>query len=354
MAALAAALFTWVQVGQAGKELRISTEGQITNRFNTAVTNLGAPSLPVRVGGIYALGRIMLDSPHDLPAVTSVLSAYIRDKAPLPAKEPGQSTKESSPPADVTAALTILANRPGSNPVDLANVNLRGLRKESVLNAELALRNFQSADFSGSNLRDVDLDEFDFKYANFNDANLSNAFLTRSDLSSCAGYGVNLTEVTLVGSNLSKANMDYANLTDAVLSTATYTIEWRTNGGPIQRAGSANLTDAGLGGANLTSADLRGVNLTRTKLMGANLTDANLAGATLRGADLTNDSVYGTTKLTRTSFKAADLRGADLQGVDLRSADLRGADLRGARLAGALLRGAKVDKRTRGVPASAV
>lgn len=50
LAALAALLFTWMQVGQASKELRISEQGQITNRFNAAVTNLGSDSVDVRLG----------------------------------------------------------------------------------------------------------------------------------------------------------------------------------------------------------------------------------------------------------------------------------------------------------------
>lgn len=53
LAALAALLFTWMQVGQASKELRIAEEGQITNRFNAAIGNLGSKSLDVRLGGMW-------------------------------------------------------------------------------------------------------------------------------------------------------------------------------------------------------------------------------------------------------------------------------------------------------------
>lgn len=73
LAALAALLFTWMQVGQTSKELRISEQGQITNRFNAAVSNLGSGSVDVRLGGIYALERIMHDSARDHPTVVSVL-----------------------------------------------------------------------------------------------------------------------------------------------------------------------------------------------------------------------------------------------------------------------------------------
>ncbi|MGW7440875.1 hypothetical protein [Streptomyces sp. NPDC054849] len=53
LAALGALLFTWMQVGQASKELRSSKHGQITSRFNAAVGNLGSQSRDIRLGGIY-------------------------------------------------------------------------------------------------------------------------------------------------------------------------------------------------------------------------------------------------------------------------------------------------------------
>ncbi len=53
---LITAYFTW-------RSARTAEEGQITDRFNKAVINLGEKdSLPKRLGGIYALERIARDS----------------------------------------------------------------------------------------------------------------------------------------------------------------------------------------------------------------------------------------------------------------------------------------------------
>ena len=50
----------------AQETLRISQEGQITERFTKAIDQLGnKDSLAVRVGGIYALERIARDSERD-------------------------------------------------------------------------------------------------------------------------------------------------------------------------------------------------------------------------------------------------------------------------------------------------
>ncbi len=45
------------------EELAVTREGQITDRYTAAVTNLGDSAMDVRLGGIYALQRIMQDSP---------------------------------------------------------------------------------------------------------------------------------------------------------------------------------------------------------------------------------------------------------------------------------------------------
>ncbi|MFB6515591.1 pentapeptide repeat-containing protein [Streptomyces virginiae] len=365
LAALAAVLFTWLQIGQASKELRISEEGQITNRFNTAITNLGAPSMHVRIGGIYALGRIMQDSPRDDPTVASVLSAYIRDKAPLSTKKPAQSDETTVPPADVCAALTVLANRPialrsdGTEPVfvvDLQNVNLAGLRLDSVPlfgpNATKK-RNFRGVNLNSSNLKRSVFSLSDFHRADLRRTNLVAAEFVKSDLSDAWLAGANLEHALLFDSNLTRVHAAHANLTYANFGKPT----------GLAIAEAANLSEADLRRATLTDTGLRGVNLTRANLAGANLAGANLAGANLAGANLAGADLRGailhspdgpswSATVGDASFNAADLRGADLRDVDFKEADLRGADLRGAKLVGTTLSGAKMDARTLGVPVS--
>ncbi|MFF5284435.1 pentapeptide repeat-containing protein [Streptomyces sp. NPDC013171] len=352
-AALTAVLFTWMQVGQASKELRIAEAGQITDRFNTAVGNLGSASLHVRLGGIYALGRIVQDSPRDDPAVTSVLSAYIRDRAPLPAKRPAPTDKAPTPPADVAAALTVLANRQEpARPltIDLKQVDLRGLEVDAVPLFDdplTAKRNFQYANLAGADLTDANISWYDFRRSFFEEANLTDAQLTESDLRETTFNLANMTRAILVGADLTQAQLTGADLSGAVLSHAD------------ESTGStkdAVLVEADVSDTKLVGADLRGVQLARAFLAGSDLTRADFGGADLSGATLSKADapfIDADVKLARTSFRSADLRGADLRGVDFTDADLRGADLRGAQLSGARLAGAKVDAKTKGLPGAA-
>lgn len=129
LAAVWALLFT-------GREVRVAEQGQLTSRFNSAITNLGSPSLDVRFGGIYALERIMQDSPRDQPRIVSVLSAYARRHAPVPAsgfaKEPKDvfDALKLRPPTDVEALMNVLVHRPpgrdGEAQVDWNTTDLRG------------------------------------------------------------------------------------------------------------------------------------------------------------------------------------------------------------------------------------
>ncbi|MCX4967124.1 hypothetical protein OHA98_20475 [Streptomyces sp. NBC_00654] len=114
VAAVVAVVGLWysnVQTRQANKQAQQATaqarddralakEGQITDRYTAAVGNLGEDKVDVRLGGIYALQRIMQDSHRDQPTIANVLTTYIRTHT---AKSPAKS---QDVPADVHAALT--------------------------------------------------------------------------------------------------------------------------------------------------------------------------------------------------------------------------------------------------------
>ncbi|MEV4940624.1 hypothetical protein [Streptomyces zaomyceticus] len=147
LAALAALLFTWVQVGQASKELQISEQGQITNRFNAAIGNVGSGSMDVCLGGIYALQRIMQDSVRDHGTIVSVRAAYVRQHAPVAGEgaRPRQTgLAEPAPPADVQAVMTVLADRLPSRDagpaLELQSTDLRGLKFRIAPGHRLAFR----------------------------------------------------------------------------------------------------------------------------------------------------------------------------------------------------------------------
>jgi Pentapeptide repeats (8 copies) len=173
MATFAVAAFTWISIHQVSNEQAITLEGQITDRYNTAVSDLGG-SADVRIGSIYALQRIMNDSPRDQPAIISVLSAYIRTRDLLP--KDGHGPSQLAP--DITAALTVLAAR---NP-----------RHDGTARIDL-----HNTDLTGANLADANLNHTNLTHANLAGANLNGAFLTYANLTGANLAGADLTDVDL-------------------------------------------------------------------------------------------------------------------------------------------------------------
>jgi uncharacterized protein YjbI with pentapeptide repeats len=261
------------------RTLDLTEQGQVTDRYNKAIEQLGSTEIDVRIGGIYALERIAHDSARDHPTVMEVLAEFVRDHSPeqwppptvheAGAESPGRTTRP-----DVQAALTVIGRRTIRN--DRQPINLNGA---DLIRANLTRANLNNVDLNNANLtranlgKEVDLRAAaDFRrvqalLANFTDPTIPVAQLGRGG--GLAGGGADLRYARAVFANLTHATLTDANLSDAIFSRA-------------------NLTDANLTGADLTNTQLISADLTRANLTYTTLTGADLTYATLTGADLTD------------------------------------------------------------------
>ena len=264
VAVLTGLIFAWQQLGQTSDNLRVSQEGQITDRFSRAVDQLGSDDLTVRLGGIYALERIARDSPRDYGPVMEVLTAFARQESPLPAS--GAATPASSAPSipfEVEAVFKVIGRRTPAQV--LAEMEEGGCLELTGINAV-------GADLAGYNLPNTC----------WNRSDLRGATMTRTDLSDSTFVGstliqANLDSVEARGANFYQANLALANLSRADLQDANFL--------------AADLSTATLQGTNFTGADLIGTNLRNALLLGpdlsgANVLDADFTGAVLSGANL--------------------------------------------------------------------
>ncbi|MEV6012009.1 pentapeptide repeat-containing protein [Streptomyces sp. NPDC051976] len=225
---LVAAGAALVTVRQASGEQHLTRDGQATDRYTAAVTNLGDAAEEVRISGMYALQRSAQDSPRDAPTVVQVLAAYIRSHAP----KTGHTTKGSPSPAnDIAAALGILAVPLAKGVVvDLHGTNLAGADLHSadlpsavLVGADLTHAVLANADLTGANLTRADLDRANLGGASLTRADLHGADLTGADLNGALLLGADLTGAFLVATDLTDANLTGANLTDANLDHAHLT-----------------------------------------------------------------------------------------------------------------------------------
>ena len=228
--------FTWRSLRQARESqaqtqqetqrtLKLTEQGQITERFTRAIEHLGdenddkEPRLEVRLGGIYALERVAKESVEHYGPIMEILASYIRVSSPWPAGDLPQGTSQddelrawtrwrtdtdvemmlSAAPPDVQAILDVLVRReetrvPRSHRVSL-NLSRTDLRKTNLVGINLA----------GSSL---------------NHANLQDAWLPRANLEKADHSGANLQRTWLSGANFTGARMSDARLEGALLAGA--------------------------------------------------------------------------------------------------------------------------------------
>jgi uncharacterized protein YjbI with pentapeptide repeats len=212
---------------QVNHQLQIAEQGQITDRYNAAITNLGSRSIEVRLGGIYALQRLMQDSPRDQSTVVAVLCAFIRDQT-APTVKPKKSPP-SNVPTDVQAALTVVGTRNTANDgsttvVDLDHAQLihTQLRWLDLVGADLAGTNLSGADLQLTNLSGADLDGANLSHVYASQAKLTNASLIETNLSGADIAGAKVTNAYFAFANLIGINFTWVNLSSAILDGAKW------------------------------------------------------------------------------------------------------------------------------------
>jgi uncharacterized protein YjbI with pentapeptide repeats len=246
----------------------LSEQGQLTDRYTKAIEQLGSDKLDVRLGGIYALERIAVDSERDHPTVVEVLSAFVREHSdpshikpkstladvlsfflqgvsqPVDGNPPlsADAGKKPGPAADLQAAVTVLGRLP----------KRRGVSRGDLSGAQLAGAWLTQADLSGAQLSSANLSGATLRFVN-----LSDAYLSESNLS-----GAKLELVDLSGAYLNESDLSGAKLSRTDLSRGKwYWLSRRF----LEKADPSEAVprprqevEANLSGARLNGADLSG------------------------------------------------------------------------------------------------
>ncbi|MEH2432706.1 MAG: pentapeptide repeat-containing protein [Nostoc sp.] len=238
------------------KNAYIAQDKQITERFAKAIEQLGNEKIETRLGAIYTLERIAKDSKDDHWTIMEVLTAFVRENAPLKDfsenntgntdsliivhtrnyQKPKEIEQKPKLQTDIQAALIVIGRRNPKNDaknqwLDLHNIDIRGADLTKV-------------EMQGANLMEANL-----QWVVFEEAKLQGAFFSGANLRRAELWEANLQKAVFKGANLQKA----------------YLIE-------------ANLQEANLEGANLEGADFDGANLKEAFLIGANLSEAENLG----------------------------------------------------------------------------
>ncbi|MFH8731601.1 pentapeptide repeat-containing protein [Streptomyces sp. NPDC017964] len=215
----------------------LAREGQVTERYVKAVGLLASASNTSQLGGMYALERIMTDSPDDALTIIQLLSGSIRESSKAQRDRNNGENPRSVREPD-RSAFAIIARR--SNGIVGAAERARALNLRRANLAGVSLIGNETSDLCGADFTKAKLNNSDFNGAALTGGRFSKADLRRANLSTC---------------DLAQAHFDQ---------------------GVILH--HANLDHANLSGANLQGAQLQGATFRGADLSGADLHEANLGG----------------------------------------------------------------------------
>jgi uncharacterized protein YjbI with pentapeptide repeats len=274
LALLVGFYFTWIN-------LRATEEGRVTERFTRAVDQLSSEKIEQRVGGIFALERLAVDSIKDHASIIELLCTFLRHR---------ERTEAESEPYKLPVGV----------PEDETTKFVRRVYKASEW-APVAPEDVQAA--AGVIRRNkhrlkaphiVDLSGADLRRAVF-----EGSLLQRADLSNIHGQYLNLQKADLRGADLGQSNFKMANFD------------------------GADLRGAWIGGAKFRWAELRKADFRGVKLVHVPEYDF--------GFESDPDLDRAIEDHVTVDFEYADLRDANLEGVSLERANLRSANLSTAR-----------------------
>ena len=251
------------------RRVKVAEQGHITDRYTKAIEQLGAltaagkPNVEVRLGAIYALERIAIDSPRDHWTIMEVLTAYVRQNAPAQAltKKDNKTAIEKGPVTEIQAILTVLGRR------------RRGRGRE---------REGQRLDLCSSDLRGADFGEAHVEGALFSGTHLEGASFQLAQ----AG-----------GACFDKAHVEGARFDGAHLESTTFR---------EAHLDVAEFYAANVEGAHFVGAHLEGVCFHEAHAEGARFNQAHLGGAMFDRANLKWASFLGAEGLAVDQFKYAE------------------------------------------------
>ncbi|MFC1833930.1 pentapeptide repeat-containing protein [Thermodesulfobacteriota bacterium] len=261
---------------------------------------------------------------------------------------PGSGTQRAMKCLSVWLVLVLLASLPayGEIPraslVDYVDSERKAGRVPDI--KKRFGRDLYDTDFSGLDLRGVDLNNTNPGWSNFSKADLRGADLSQADLFGPNFERADLRDTNFTGARVARGSFRHADLRGA---------KGFGVGGEWKRTAPVNARDVNLSGVDLRGSNLELFNLDRANLSGADMrgacvTSAEFTGANLEGirADGTLFVLAGLSQRQRAylSSRGAIATGADLEAAVRKGLDLSGKNLARADLSGLDLKGARMDK----------
>ena len=219
------------QSAAASDQSNTAQSNLLNERYQKGVEMLGNQELSVRLGGIYALGRLAENEASTYHIqIMSVLSGYVRDWHTADGRAGMQSedtsgAEKSDLPEDVGTVLEVIGRRSNKQReieeereyvIVLMEANLHRWMCDRP--DRVSFQDFSCVRFDRANLSETFIKRATFACSNFLCSNLSSAVLTHADISGANFSGADLSEASLVGADVANALFEGAKLSGTDLS----------------------------------------------------------------------------------------------------------------------------------------
>ena len=221
------------------KNIQITNEVRIADRFSHAVEQLGTYKLEIQLGGIFTLEKLALESEKDHWIIMEILTAYVRENSPFNGDalnsddqqnhniaNGGDAFKQNRLATNIQTILSVIGRRKWLNEEVEQNhfLNLRktNLKYADLRNAWLIGANFRGTNLERANLMGANLAGAFLAESNLKNANLLNANLEEADLRKANFEGVKLTGVNFQGANFTGVNIKGADLSESLLKEVNF------------------------------------------------------------------------------------------------------------------------------------
>ena len=244
------------QVDAAQRQANTAQQNLLNERYQQGAEMIGSEVLAVRLGGIYALQRLVKEHPEQYHVqIMRLLCAFVCNPTPVGDGEAGLPNHETGEVAQTrrTSGGVRLREDVGAVMEAIATRSKLGIGLERDARFRL---DFRHANLSGLDLFNVE--GVNLSWARLTDADLSHVKLRPSaDLSWVReSYQANLSKARLNGVNFEAANLWEAKFLGSLLINANL---------HIADLRYADLSNATLANADLSGAELRDARLSGTK-----------------------------------------------------------------------------------------
>ena len=197
----------------AHRQSQTAQQGLLNERYQKGSDMLGSEFLPVRLGGIYALQRLVGEHPEQYHVqIMRLFCAFIRfptHEAPRAAEsiEGDDLTGDALFDAGFDRASIEMGENPSARVREDVQVIMDWMSKRSKKHIALEKENSFVMDLRHANLRGANLTSINLVSASLNGTDLSNTVLCEADLSNARLYETNMSGANLAKTILSSAKL---------------------------------------------------------------------------------------------------------------------------------------------------